>query len=46
MQVDQEVDLLKWLAFADGVFLVKTEIEINGKIHTITDHHHYTPEYP
>ena len=46
MQVDQEVDLLKWLAFADGVSLVKTEIEINGKTYTISDPHHYTPEYP
>lgn len=44
--VDKEIDLLNWLTLADGVTLVKTEIEINGKIHTITDPHHYTPEYP
>lgn len=46
MQVDKEIDLLKWLTFAEGVTLVKTEIEIDGETTTISDVHHYTPEYP
>lgn len=46
MQVDKEIDLLKWLTFVDGITLVKTEMEIDGKSTTISDPHHYTPEYP
>ena len=46
MQVDEEVDLLKWISFANWVELTKVEIEIDGQRYEIADPHHYTPEYP
>ena len=46
IQVDQEIDLLQWLTFADGVKLTKTEIEIDWERTIIDDPHHYTPAYP
>ena len=46
MQVDQEVDLLKWISMADWIELVKVEVEIDKKRYEIADPHHYTPEYP
>ena len=46
MQVDNEVDLLKWISFADWVELVKVEVEIDNEIYQANDPHHYTPEYP
>ena len=46
LQIDTEVDLLEGLTFAEGVELIKTEIEYDGKTTTIPDAHHYTPEFP
>lgn len=46
IQVDQEVDLLKWISMADWAELIKVEVEIDGKRYEIADPHHYTPEYP
>ena len=46
MKVDQEINLLNWITFANWVELVKTEIEIDGKRNTISDPSHYTPQYP
>lgn len=45
MQVDQEINLLNWLTLADGVDLVKTQVEIDAKRSDI-DPSHYTPSYP
>jgi len=45
LQVDKEINLLNWISFADGVELVKTEVEIDGK-RTAVDPNHYTPSYP
>ena len=46
IQVDKEINLLNWITFADGVELVKTEVETDGKRNTVSDPHHYTPSYP
>lgn len=46
LQVDKETDLLKWITFADGINLIKTEIQIDEQKTIIEDPHHYTPEYP
>ena len=46
MQVDQEVDLLKWISFADWIELVKVEVEIDGQRYQVDNPHKYTPEYP
>lgn len=46
IQVDQEVDLLKWISMADWAELIKVEIGIDGKRYELSDPHHYTPEYP
>ena len=46
IQVDKENNLLEWIAFADGVELVKVEVEIDGKRIMIPDPNHYTPDYP
>ena len=46
IQVDKEINLLNWITFADGVELIKTEIEKDGKRTTISDPTHYIPSYP
>ena len=46
LQVDQEIDLLKWITFANWVKLIKTEIQMDWERTIIKDPHHYTPEYP
>ena len=46
MQVDHEVDLLKWITFAEWVSLVKVEIEIWGKRYPVNDPSHYIPDHP
>ena len=46
MQVDQEIDLLKWITLWNWVELVKTEIEMDGQKVEISDPKHYTPAYP
>ena len=46
IQVDKEINLLNWITFANGVELVKTEIEADGSRNTIPDPNHYTPSYP
>lgn len=46
IQVDNEVDLLKWINFTNWVELIKVEVEIDGQRYEIADPHHYTPEYP
>jgi hypothetical protein len=46
IQVDKEINLLNWITFADGVELVKTEVEADGTKSTLSDPHHYTPSYP
>ena len=46
MQVDEEIDLLAGITFAEGATLVKTEIDKDGQRTEITDAQHFTPEYP
>ena len=46
LKVDQEINLLNWLTFADGAELIKTEVEMDGKRSVIADPSHYVPEYP
>jgi len=46
LYVDQEYNLLNWITFADGVELIKTDVEIDGKRNNVSDPTHYTPEYP
>ena len=46
MQVDEEIDLLAGITFAEGATLVKTEIDMDGQRTEITDAQHFTPEYP
>ena len=46
MQVDQTVNLLQWITFADWVSLAKTEILLDWNRTTISDASKYTPEYP
>ena len=46
LQVDQEINLLDWITFADGVNLTKTQIELDWEKITISDPYHYKPEYP
>ena len=46
LKVDQEVDLLKGLTFAEGFELVKVELETEGKSSEIADPAHFTPAYP
>lgn len=46
MQVDQEVNLLEGLSFAEGVTLVKLEIEMDGQQSVISDPSHFTPDLP
>ena len=46
MQVDKEVDLLKWISFPNWVELVKVEIEIDGQRYEVSDPNHYIPQYP
>lgn len=46
LYVGKETDLLKGLTFADGVSLVKTEIEMDGQRKEIAEPSHFTPEYP
>ena len=46
MQVDKETNLLDGLTFAEGVELVKTELEKDGKRTAITDPEHFTPTTP
>lgn len=46
LKVDQEINLLNWLTFAEWAELVKTEVEIDGKRSVIADPSHYIPEYP
>lgn len=45
MQVDQEVNLLDFITLANGVELIKTQVEIDAKRSDI-DPSHYTPSYP
>ena len=45
MQVDQEVNLLDLITLANGVELIKTQVEMDGKRSDI-DPSHYTPSYP
>lgn len=44
--MDQETNLLENLTFANGLELVKIEIEQDGHRTEIADPHSYTPEYP
>lgn len=44
--MDQEVDLLESLTIAQGLELVKVEIEYEGQRTEIADPHHFIPEYP
>ena len=46
MQVNQEINLLQWLSFADWVTLEKVEILIDWVKNTVSDPNHFTPEYP
>ena len=46
MQVDQEVNLLNWITFWNGVSLVKVEIEMDWQTTQISDPQHYVPSYP
>ena len=46
LQVDKETNLLDGLTFAEGVELVKTEIEKDGKRTAIADPEHFTPTTP
>ena len=46
LQVDQEINLLKWVNFGNGAKLEKLEIEIDGQRIEISDPQHYTPSYP
>ena len=46
IKVDQEIDLLQWISFAEWISLVKTDIEIDWTRKNIPDPSHFTPEYP
>lgn len=46
MKVDNEINLLEWITFADGVELVKVEVEIDGQRMSIPEPYHFSPEYP
>ena len=46
MQVDQEINILKWVTFGNWAELVKIEIEIDGERIEISDPYHYIPAYP
>ena len=46
LQVDQEVNLLEGLTFAEGLTLQKVEIEMDGVRTEISAPEAYTPEYP
>ena len=46
LRINEEVNLLSGITLAEGVELVKTEIEMDGKRTTITDPSHFTPTNP
>ena len=46
IRVDKETNLLVLLTFADGVELVKVEMEVDGKRTVIPDPEHFTPTSP
>ena len=46
LQVDQEVNLLKWISFWNEITLVKVQIEKDWQIYDISDPQHYIPDYP
>ena len=46
MKVDQEIDLLEWITLADGISIIKTEIEHDGQTISVPDAHHYIPQFP
>ena len=46
LQVDQEVNLLQGLSFAEGLSLEKVEIELGGVRSEISDATKYIPEFP
>ena len=46
MQVDKEINLLKWVTFSNWTTLDKVEIEIDGKSYTVSDPAHYIPQLP
>ena len=46
LQVDQEVNLLEGITFAEGLTLLKVEIETGGVRTEVSAPEAYTPEYP
>ena len=45
LQVDAEADLLNGISFAEGIELVKVEVENDGQRYEITEPYLYTPDY-
>ena len=45
LQVDTEADLLNGISFAEGIELVKVEVEKDGQRYEITEPYLYTPDY-
>ena len=45
LQVDAEADLLNGISFAEGIELVKVEVEKDGQRYEITEPYLYTPDY-
>ena len=43
-QVGQEINILDYFTFADGITLVKTVVEIDGKSFEVADPEHFIPE--
>ena len=46
LQVDQEVNLLEGITFAEGLTLQKVEMEQDGVRSEVSDPKTFTPEYP
>lgn len=46
LQVDQEIDLLKWATLWNWAELLKFEIKTDWQTSEISNPHHYTPDYP
>ena len=46
LQVDTEADLLNGISFAEGIELVKVEVEKDGQRYEVSDPQHYIPDLP
>ena len=46
LQVDAEADLLNGISFAEGIELIKVEVEKDGLRYEVSDPQHYIPDLP